>query len=111
MAFANDDMAAKGLPVTVESLHDTPECVGGWLRCEGGVSRRCCSLLPCALKRPYLTAVMADGVSAALSKARKECFSDEDRYWHGSNASFEGPLNPRNEAAALSRLLVSREGE
>ena len=54
---------------------------------------------------------MAHGVSVALCKARKECFSDEDRYWHGSNANCERPLNPRNEAVALSRLLVSREGE
>lgn len=54
---------------------------------------------------------MADGVSAALRKARKECLNEDDQYWHGSSVSFEEALNPRNEAAALSKLLVNREGE
>lgn len=44
-----------------------------------------------------------------LAAARVLCLREEEAYWVESSADFIEPINPRNEAAALSLLLANRQ--
>ncbi|GAX80941.1 hypothetical protein CEUSTIGMA_g8376.t1 [Chlamydomonas eustigma] len=48
--------------------------------------------------------------SDLVSSAREACFSEEDAYWVVGQPDFKNPINRRNEAAALSKLLAEGRG-